>query len=363
MRVKVLTFHAVSNHGSALQTLATQKKLESLGCQVEFIDYRRYDCVNAFNLCKFWNRGRHFPSTWIRTLILWPQFKRWDKIFGRFRKKYINLGQSMYTTEEELKSFPLDADAYIVGSDQVWNTDWNEGIIPPFFLSFIPDNKKKISYSSSFGLSELPKEYKPGIKNLLSKFAHISVRESSGVKILNDLGLEGEHILDPTLNMDQDFWKQYIGERKIKEPYLLIYQLYSSKEFDEYAEKVARHKGLKLVRFCTLYHQLLRKGKGVLAPEVEDFVTMIYHADMVVTDSFHGTAFCVNLNKNFISIIPKFGDRIYSLLKLVGLEKHAVTDFDNVSISDEKPDFTNVNKVLDQMRDKADKYLRKALDL
>lgn len=363
VKIKVLTFHAVSNHGSALQTLATQKKLEALGCEVEFIDFRRYDCVSSANLVKFWNRGRNFPLTWIRAAILWPQFKRWERMFGEFRKKYIHLGKPMYTSEEQLKNFPLDADVYCVGSDQVWNSDWNEGIIPPFFLSFIPDNCKKISYSSSFGLTELPEKEKPEIKKLLSSFDFLSVRESSGVDILHDLGFDGEHILDPTLNMTKEFWAEYTPPRMVKEPYLLIYQLYSSKEFDDYAIRVAKHKGLKVVRLCTLYHQLIRPGKGILAPHVEDFLSLVKYADLVMTDSFHATAFSVNLNRNFISIIPKFGGRIFSLLELVGLKRRATSNLDDITIADDEIDFESVNKVLDEMREKADAYLHKAIGI
>ena len=363
LKVKVLTFHAVPNHGSALQTLATQKKLESLGCDVSFIDFRRYCCVSASNLVKFWNRGKKFPMTLIRGIILWPQFKRWDKMYGRFRKKYINMEGPMYTTEKELEKFPLDADVYCVGSDQVWNSDWNEGIIPPLFLSFIPENQRKIAYSSSFGLTELPENEKEETKRLLSSFDYISVRESSGVTILEDLGLKGEHILDPTLNMTPDFWAQYTPERKIKEPYLLIYQLYSSREFYEYAKKIAERKGLKVVRFCTLVHQMILPGESWLAHSVEDFLSAIKYADVVVTDSFHGTAFSVNFNTNFVSVIPKFGGRIYSLLDLVGLEEHAVTNFDNIEVADKDIDFSHANFVLDQMRKKADDYLHKALGI
>lgn len=363
LKIKVLTFHAVSNHGSVLQALATQKKLESLGFEVEFIDYRRSDCVNSFNLVKFWNKGKRFPVTWVRAMILWPQFKRWERMFGRFRKRYLNIGTPMYTTEEQLKSFPIDADIYCVGSDQIWNSDWNGGIIPPYFLSFIPDDCVKISYSSSFGVTQIAESEKTQIKQLLSSFKYISVRESTGVEILNDLGLVGEHILDPTLNMNQEFWAQYTPKRMVKEPYLLIYQLYSSREFDRYALDVAKRKGLKLVRLCTLYHQLVRPGKGILAPNIEDFLSLIQFADLVITDSFHATAFSVNLNRNFISIIPKFGGRIYSLLEMVGLSDRAVTKLDDISIADRDVDFTHANEVLDGMRAKADVYLRKALGI
>lgn len=361
LKISVLTFHAVSNHGSVLQTLATKKKLESKGLEVEIINFKKKECRGILPLIKFWNQDVTNPfKKIIRGVCLFPSFLRWKFMFARFLKKYvdIDINSKSYTTESDFINFPLTSDIYCIGSDQVWNSVWNGAILRPLFLSFVPDSFPKVAYSASFGRSTLSMDEKAETAELLKKFDAISVREVSGLNILKDIGIDNAvSILDPTLLMDQKFWNNYTPARKIKENYILIYQLYSNKDFDEYAVSLAKRKGLKLVRFCTRYDQLLKKGHGYLASEIEDFLSLIKYADLLITDSFHGTAFACNLNTKFISYIPKFGGRIYNLLKIVNLENRAITNFKDLSVADSSIDFNTVNEILDKEREKADLYI------
>ena len=219
-KIAVITFHGVSNHGSVLQTLATKKKLESMGLDVEFINFKKQECTGIFPLIKFWNQDSHNPiKKFIRGVILFPSFVKWKYMFAKFLKKYvdIDINQKSYTTEEDFKLLPIDADIYCVGSDQVWNSVWNGAILKPLFLSFVPNNLPKVAYSSSFGRTELSDHEKSETAQMLKRFDAISVREESGLKILEDLGIQDAvNILDPTLLMDQKFWIQYTPERKIR---------------------------------------------------------------------------------------------------------------------------------------------------
>lgn len=361
-KIALITFHAVSNHGSVLQTLATKKKFESLELDVKIINFKKQECTGIFPLIKFWNQDYHNPiKKIIRGIILLPSFIKWKFMFARFLKKYVELdiNEESYTTEEDFKSLPIDADIYCVGSDQVWNSIWNGGILKPLFLSFVPDNLPKVSYSSSFGRIELKEDEKEETGKLLKRFDAISVREKSGLNILEELGIyNATNILDPTLLMDQNFWEKYTPKRKIKDRYVLIYQLYSNHKFDNYAAEIAKRRNCKLVRFCTRYDQLVKKGHGYLAPCVEDFLSLIKYADLLITDSFHGTAFACNLNTQFLSYIPKFGGRIYNLLHIVNLPDRAITDFTNLSAADKEIEFSHVNIALDKERKKADEYLQ-----
>lgn len=360
-RIAIMTFHAVSNHGSVLQTFATKKKLESKGMEVEIINFKKEECRGILPLIKFWNQDVHNPiKKFIRGVILFPSFLRWKYMFARFLRKYVgvDINAKSYTTEEDFKHYPFNADIYCVGSDQVWNSVWNNGILKPLFLTFVPNSYPKVSYSSSFGRTELKEEEKAETAAMLKDFDAISVREESGVRILEDLGINrAVNILDPTLLMEQSFWLQYIPKRLINEDYVLIYQLYSNRDFDNYAEAIAKRKGCKLIRFCTRYDQLLKKGHGYLASNVEDFLSLIKYAKLLITDSFHGTAFATNLNTDFLAFIPKYGGRIYNLLNIVSLQERAITDFNDISAADKPIDFTTVNAVLNAERKKADDYI------
>ena len=353
-RISIITLQNVRNYGSALQALATQEIFKSLDCQVDFINYVRKDIVSPVTRIKKWCKGMNSVKKLIYGCILYPSFVRQNKVFTEFLNQYLNVNPTQYTTNEDFKNFPVTSDIYCTGSDQTWNSAWNDGILPPLFLSFVPDNVRKIAYAASFGKSKLDDWEKRETKDLLKRYYTISVRESSGVDIIKELGLpEATHVLDPTLQVDKNFWKQYVGKRKIKQPYVLVYQLNTNKEFDRYAKEFAHRKGLRLVRFCT----------RIDVPEVLDFVSAIYYADTVITDSFHATAFSINMNTSMICIYPhEFGGRIASILKLTGLESRHLTSYSDFSFVDTPQiDFKPVNDILNRERKKGWNFLKQAI--
>ena len=359
-KVTVITLQNVRNYGSALQALATQEIFRSLGCQVDFINYVRKDIVSPVTRIKKWCKGMNLAKKLIYGCILYPSFVRQNKVFTKFLNQYLNIVPTQYTSDEDFKNFPITSDIYCTGSDQTWNSAWNDGILPPLFLNFVPDNVRKIAYAASFGKSKLDDEEKQETKDLLKRYYAISVRESSGVDIIKDLDLpEATFVLDPTLQVDKTFWKQYVEERKIKQPYVLIYQLNTNKEFDKYAKEFARRKSLQLVRFCTRIDQIVKCGKALVTPDVLDFISAIYYADYVITDSFHATAFSINLNVTPICIYPnEFGGRLASILKLTGLESRHLSSYTDFSYVDAPQiDFNSVNAILNKKREKGREFL------
>lgn len=201
---------------------------------------------------------------------------------------------------EELKSKNIEISGWVdcTGSDQVWNSKWNNGILPCLYLSFVPNDKYKFAFSASFGQSKLSTEEINKTKPYLEQYNRISVREKEGEAIVKEqYHIENcVHLVDPTLCVSGDFWRKYESKRKIKSEYILVYNLNRSKEFDRYAVELSRRTGLKLVRFCTRYDQFYRPGKSMLVPEVFDFISLIDNAKYVLTDSFHATAFSLNLH-------------------------------------------------------------------
>lgn len=365
MKVTIITLQNVRNYGSVLQALATQEVFRRLGHRVEFVNYRRADMTTPLKRAEKWCRNRSLFQKVFFTLVLYPTFLLQDKRFGKFTDHSLNVMKMPCTTEEDFARLPLTADVYCTGSDQTWNSTWNDGILAPLFLNFVPAHIRKIAYSASFGKRELAEHEKAETKKWLQRYQAISVRESSGVEIIDGLGIPGAvRVLDPTLQLDRSFWEKYAGKNKFARPYLLIYQLNADSRFDRYAKEFARRKGLKLVRFCTRIDQCVKSGKAVVVPEVPGFVSLIAHAAFVITDSFHATAFCINLNTGFLSIYPReFGGRIDSLLKLTGLESRRLTAYSDFSHIDAGPvDFTGANRILEKERQKGFDFLKQALD-
>ncbi len=356
MKVSVLTLHSVRNYGTQLQAYATQELLKQHFDEVDFIDYRRYDTF-GIGLLKSYAKGSN-----IRMLAALPTILYWKFMFEGFQKKYLNIAKPYNLNQNTVKNIEFDSDAYIVGSDQVWNSGWNGGVIPTMFLDFVPDNIPKYSFSSSFGTDKLSKEEVNETQKYIDRFKYITVREASGVDILkkqfnfNNV----DQIIDPTMLMPTEFWRKLAGKRKIKEKYILVYNLNRSKEFDDYAKELERKTGYKLYRFCTRFDQILRNGKSLVIPSIFDFINYIDNAEIVLTDSFHATALSIKMNTKPICIYPKnYSNRISEFLTLVNaLDCHA-KDYNDFSPLENEIDFEYAHKVLDSEGKKANKYLER----
>ncbi len=365
-KISVITLQNVRNYGSVLQALATQEVFEKIGCKVDFYNYFKPTSASIHLRLKRWTKGFNPIKKAIYYAILLPSCIKEEMVFPKFLKKYVNVQKEKVCTEEDFRKLPLVSDVYCTGSDQTWNSTWNDGVLPELFLSFVPDNKKKIAYAASFGKKRLDKDEIERTKKLISRYHAISVRESSAVDIIKGLGFNAQLVLDPTLQVSRDFWisKFNIKVNKEKSPYVLIYQLNTNKKFDAYAKEFAKRKGMRLVRFCIRHYQMFRDGTPKIVPEVKEFVNLIANASYVITDSFHATAFSINLNTEMICIYPsEFGGRIESILNLTSLQSRHLTSYDDFSFVDaNKIDFAPVNKILEKERAKGYEFLTNALN-
>jgi predicted nucleic acid-binding Zn finger protein len=354
MRIDIITLHAVQNYGSALQALATQELFKEHGCDVKIINYVREN-VRPENLFRTWGKGNP-----IKTLVMVPTVYRWRKVFTDFTRAKLNLTDKIYTTDEDFHSYILEADGYCTGSDQVWNSKWNRGILPCLYLDFVPENFYKFSFAASFGQEKISDEEVAATKKYIEQYNRISVREDNAKKIIEEryCMTKAVHIVDPTLCVTGDFWRKYESQRKIKEEYILVYNLNRSKEFDQFAVKLSKKTRLKLVRFCTRYDQFYRPGKSMLVPEVVDFISLIDNAKYVLTDSFHATAFSLNLSTEPICIYPKeFGGRLESLLVLTDSLHRFIKDYNDFDVLNRPVDFEKVNNILLTERKKANDFI------
>ena len=368
MKIEVITLHNVRNYGSALQTYATQKVLKEKGNDVEFIDYYRNDIIEK-NLLNRWINNSSFFSKNIITkitgrILLGKSIKKQSKVFNAFLGKYINVTPQKYYSNDEIKSNLPKADAYCTGSDQVWNGEWNQGLELPYFLDFLPEDANRFAYAASFGRKDISEEELNQMKPLLKKYKAISVRESSGVALLERMEInDSKHVLDPTLLLNKNEWNELSVPIKYKK-YILVYQLNTkNKEFDNYVKNAAKYYKLPVIRVSNVIYQKFKYGKLVLCPTVQEFLSYFLNAEYVITDSFHGTAFSINLNKKFVSIFPnKFSERLSSILKLTSLEDRQITDFNNYEILSKTIDYDRVNKVLEDERNKSKSYIDFALN-
>lgn len=364
MKISIITLHAVANYGSALQSYATQCVFGGMGLCPEIVDYRRRAILpeSAWEILR---NPEYSALMKLKLILIQPSSRKARKIFDGFLNTNIKMSDRIYTQDEDFVQYPFDADIYCTGSDQVWNTGWHNEIPAPFFLSYAPEGKKRIAFSASFGKEKLDEWEKPGILEYLKKYSAISVREKSAVDIINALdgGVKVEHVLDPTLTVEPEVWyKLSSQDRIVKEKYILVYQLNNNKAFDRYAKQLAEKKKLKLIRLCTRYDQLRKTGHGIVLPKVEEFLSLIRDAEYVVTDSFHGTAFCLTFHKRFVNIYPGlYSTRLESILELAGLKSRKLEDYNDFSLIDKPIDYTAVDEIMKKERMHTMQFLEEAI--
>lgn len=326
-KIGVLTIFEVPNFGSVLQAFATQVTLGKLGYECVFIDYTR-------NNEWYFNHGVHRPDikNKVAQLLGLKACHRKEKKLDIFRKTFLHRTRT-YRSLDELQAADWSTfDVLAIGSDQVWNTRYSYG--DKAYLLPFASGKKKISLASSFALKELPTEFASGFKQALQGFFAISVREQNGADIIrNQLGIKTpvKVILDPTLWLSREDWLKSVPRSKWRkmEKYILLYMwdyafkpqpfIYQvAKYFQEkygYIIYVLEGKPNELDEFGLKY-------KSVIDSSIQGFIDYFSNADIVITSSFHGTAFAVNFGKPLVSIVPTNGDdRQSSLLYTLGLSQ------------------------------------------
>lgn len=372
-KVGILTVHRLPNWGSALQGYALQKVVESLGFECECINYKY---PNSWHIKKgSWIQARPGIKRKIGVLLgMRAPFLL--SMVESFVKKEIKESKE-YNSFEDIHSDPPIYDIYISGSDQIWN--WKSMCADStYLLDFAPDDRLKISYSSSFSVSYIPENLKKMYVNNLLRYKSLSVRESNGCKIIKQLlGKNIPIVLDPTLLINKTQWSFLAKKAKWKcelpSKFILSYLL--DYTFDPRPAMTLLLYKLQEIYKCPVImigrNNDIFKGDKFKMPisqgiGVYEFLWLVEHATVVASSSFHGTAFAINMGTPFISLIEKEeqeDDRIKSLLASVGLTENLVTttsNFHNMKI-DGTYDVDCVESKLDSLREKSIKYLQKNL--
>lgn len=366
-KVELITLQRVPNYGSVLQAYATQKIIEKYGFECEIINYFPDRMRIKSMLRRIKDKNEKFKNSLLlrtiaRIIILPSYFVR----FSSFKKfyKYLNMTNYEYHSNNEIKNNLPIADIYCTGSDQVWNSEWNEGIDKALFLDFVPKNKRKIAYAASFGKSELQKNEIEETKQLLKKYDRISLREKSGVDICKQMGFENTiNVLDPTLLLSGDEWGKISSNRYVNQNYILVYNLNRNKKIDKYAENLSKKTGLKIFYLSYQLHEFYKKGKMICNPIVEDFLSLVKNAKYVITDSFHATAFSINFNVDFIIVYPeKYSTRLQNILELLDLENRVAENENDMDIIKIKIDYKKVSKIMLSIRQKSLEWLKNSLE-
>lgn len=351
-----ITVHVGINVGSNLQAIATSEVLKAAGYDPILINY----IPPRVSYRRYWEEAIKSPIRFIKGLYHFHRFISLTHLFCKYQSQYCKMTPPIYYADDFLKRIPV-ADIYMTGSDQVWNFIHNEGYDYHYFFEGIKG--KKIAYASSIGMSSLKPEEEAILKSRLSEYDKISVRESNAVGLLHEMGIASEQLLDPTLMLNKCQWEKFISSPIVSGPYVLVYHPYNIVDLDaiyEVARKIAKKKTLKVISFLWWErHPLTKADITIFNASPGEFLSLMYNAEYVVTNSFHGTAFSINLNKQFWVLSPsRFASRITSLIDLVGLQGRMISSGLSEEEIDNDINYEEINIILNRERTKAMDFLR-----
>lgn len=326
MRIGILTFHRPFNYGAVLQTLGLVNALqkEYPEARVEVIDYYN---KRVQTLCKsFYMAPGNKVISFAKAIIRYPERRRRKSNFDSFIQANVPLSEKAFYHTEELDGLQDKYDYIITGSDQVWNTVCGN-FDKAYYLTFVDDIKKKVAYAASFGFKEMPDGYEEEYIKRLDNFSKISVREKSGCKILEKLGKKDAVVcLDPTLLLNKSDWEKYVEKNEEKKPYIFVYSVLEP-AFEEQLSEIAEKTNMQVIYLTDIIKKKRKHVKYIRAISPTKFISYIYHADMILTNSFHGTVFSIIFEKLFF-VETKNGkyinDRIVNLLETAGIQGNEI---------------------------------------
>jgi len=378
MKIGIITIHNSPNYGACLQAFALWKYLDMQGYDAEIIDlYRPYQKEYvASKTYTSWARPRRKLRLLIKTLLKRTFQKKALPLFSDKAKQKFDAFNAQiklsrpYPGIDDLYSNPPLYDLYISGSDQLWNPTQPYSL-EPYFLTFVPKGGKKISYATSIGISTLATHEKWKMKDYLSSYTAISVRERQTQKLLSSFAGRDDIMQtpDPTFLLDAAYWQRLSVPANMEEPYLLLFTLRWSPAMVEYALKLSRESGLRLVVLMQI-QPMCDDGGYVAVTDAgpKEFIGYIASADMVLTDSFHCTVFSIIMGaKNFYAYVSpdnKRGVRITDLLDTFAIGQHLLTDLSKgyAELAKEKINrqqiLTQIEKVKAQGRTFLDEYIK-----
>ena len=290
MKVCTITCQNAANHGARLQCYALVHWLQKQGHEVEVIDYRPARSLDA-------------------KLFYWPglSIRRWAKLifnfpirirnierrkyFDDFSRKFLPLTKLIYYSIEDLRRNPPLADLYLAGSDQIWNTTLPNGTDPAYYLDFGSADIRRESFAASFATEKLAPGTESFVKDNLQRFDKITVREQSALRILDSLGIKGTFQEDPVFLLSASEWDEIADGTGTGENYILVYDFYLGDDIKNEAQRIAKENGLKIYGICR--SNLSYADKNFVYAGPETFVSLVKHASVVISNSFHGTAFAM----------------------------------------------------------------------
>lgn len=373
MKIGLITYHSAYNFGSVLQAYATQETIKKIGGNCEIIDYRSKEQKRVYSIFK-WDKDKFFLKSLVKNILAifnYSAKKKRQIKYETLFEKIFNLSELCIEPNDVYKIWNK-YDIIISGSDQIWNKHSNElenvswEYMNPYLLNGY--NGIKVSYASS--LTNMTDDEINKIYPSLKSFNAISIREYETSNKLNQtFDLKTINVLDPTFLLKKEEWiKKFDLKKDNAEKYILYYVLCKRKDITKSIEKIkkiAQQKKLKVKMIAPLSFIKNDPEIDVLCDiDPVDFLNLIYNAESVITDSYHGTILSVNLGIDVYSVCKGNPSdfRKIDILNRIGMKDRIIDDISKIIEKNYSSiDYEIVNKNLNLLRDNSIQYLRNNL--
>lgn len=352
-KVCISTFCYWSNYGSVFQALGLKRVLGKMGIFSSIVQDEPKDKVAPKN--RFPSLKALLSKQGVRHLHAYLIRNKTNR-FYQFSQKFIDehLDFLYFDNYETLKNHPPKADAYLAGSDQIWNP---RRCLPACFLDWVPCNAPKLSYAASMGVADLPDENRDIFVRYIRNFDALSVREKDNAQLIETVtGLKSEVHIDPSFLLTADEWRAYEEKRNLKGPFILVYALYWNRKCNKDLRRLKKETGCRVIVVSSTLRPIFA-DETLYDVTPSEFLYLIDHADYVVTSSFHGAALSILFNKQFATVVnPSKPSRIMHLLDVFSMKKRDIADLLKKPI-----DYLRINERIAFERNRSIAYLKDIL--
>lgn len=361
MKVGIVTWHYNPNYGGLVQAYALQETIKKLGYDTEFVNYRPDLNTSKKRII------RQIKDVYI--MLKRPELYKGRKLKYKFIKEKLNVGKLYYSYDELSKEADSFYNVGVCGSDQIWSN--NTGTVNPlYYLDFI-DEDKRISYAPSIGYNKISDNLVEDFKKYVNKIRFLSIREEKGAEIIKSLtSRDAKVVLDPSLLVSKENWLQEIKDKQEVSPngnYILLYVLGDNNDHVEYAKKLSEYTGYEIIALEAKNSRL--EGIKTVSGDPFDFIELLNKASYILTDSFHGVALSINLEKQFATF-KRFEDnesisqnsRIYNILNKTNLTDRLISTNEPLSFFEENAiDYDLVTPLLEEERKSSLEFLSNSI--
>jgi len=352
-KLGIITFHFAENYGAVLQCVALSRALEKIGHDVYVIDYRPKYHTKKYSLWRHTSKnniGKAKIKQTVSNFINFPsRFKRKVK-YKKFINQHLKF-TNKYTSIDDLKKNPPEMDCYISGSDQIWNKSILNGKFDDaYLLDFGDENIKKYTYAASMGIVGEDEDINY-ICEKLKKFTAIGIREKSLYNHMKQYCADNLVItLDPVFLCNRNEWELIESKIKIEEPYILCYYLGQEETINNIAQEIYKKTGHKIINISAGRTRIDNVWKGYKSCSPDEFLAYIHHAEIIITNSFHATAFSIIYKKAFVCVPhSQTYSRMYDLLDAFNLKTRLYDSEQDCSFYLTSPKYDKSEKKFDDL--------------